>query len=147
MPRVSFYLCGGTDERQRLKIACRMAEQAYLAGQRVLVSLQDPAQLQLFDDLLWTFADRSFVPHEAYLNDAQWQDAPILLGCGAQPQQPFDLLINLAESVPPAAALASQVTEIIDADEPRKRAGRDRFRYYRDQGMAPETHNIQAQQA
>jgi DNA polymerase III subunit chi len=146
MPRVAFYLSEGTEERLRQKIACRLVEQAYLSGQRVLVCLQDQAQMQSFDDLLWTFADRSFVPHEAYRCDEQWQETPVLLGCGTQPQQSFDLLINLADSVPAAATLAAQVTEIIDADDARRRAGRVRFRLYRDQGMVPETHNIPAEQ-
>jgi len=35
--------------------------------------------LSTFDDLLWTFADRSFVPHEPYREAAQWQEVPVLL--------------------------------------------------------------------
>ena len=147
MPRVSFYLSGGTEERLRLKIACRLAEHAYLSGQKILVSLKDPSQLQQFDDLLWTFADRSFVPHEPYREDAQWQDTPVLLGCDAQPQRSFDLLINLTDAVPPAVPLANQVAEIIDGDDARRKAGRARFRQYRDQGMTLETHDIAAEQA
>ncbi len=146
MPRVSFYLSGDTDERQRLRIACRLAEQAYLSGQKILISLRDAAQLQQFDDLLWTFADRSFVPHEPYREDSQWQDTPVLLGCDIRPEQPFDLLINLSDAVPPAVSLATQVTEIIDADDVRRKAGRVRFRQYRDQGMTPDTHDIAAEQ-
>ncbi|HEX4376477.1 MAG TPA: DNA polymerase III subunit chi [Steroidobacteraceae bacterium] len=147
MPRVSFYLSGGTEERLRLKIACRLAEQAYLSGQKILVSMQDPSQLQRFDDLLWTFADRSFVPHEPYREDAQWQDTPVLLGCDTQPQRSFDLLINLTDAMPPAVPLANQVAEIIDGDDARRKAGRARFRQYRDQGMTLETHDIAAEQA
>jgi len=146
MPHVEFYVLPGTDERARLKMACRLAEKAYLAGQQVFVALEDQAQMQLFNDMLWTFADRSFVPHEPYRDDQQWQDTPVLLSCSAQPQQTFDLLLNLTGTVPSAATLAARVTEIIDADEPRRRAGRVRFRQYRDQGFTPETHNIPAEQ-
>ncbi len=39
----------------RCKLACRLAEKAYLAGERVLVWLDDAAaQLGSFDELLWT---------------------------------------------------------------------------------------------
>jgi DNA polymerase-3 subunit chi len=145
MPHVEFYVLPGTDERARLKMACRLTEKAYLAGQHVFIALEDQAQMQLFDDMLWTFADRSFVPHEPYRDDQQWQDTPVLLSCSAQPQQTFDLLLNLTVTVPNAAALAVRVTEIIDADEPRRRAGRVRYRQYRDQGLTPETHNIPAE--
>jgi DNA polymerase-3 subunit chi len=143
MPRVAFYLLSSTDDRSRLKVACRLTEQSYLSGQRVFVCVEDTAQLQGFDELLWTFADRSFVPHETFREDAQWQETPVLLGTGSQPQQPFEMLINLSATIPPSARFADQIAEIIDADEPRRQAGRIRFRHYRDQGIRAETHNIQ----
>jgi DNA polymerase-3 subunit chi len=147
MPQVEFYILPGTDDRARLKHACRLTEQAYLCGEHVLVALADRAQMQAFDDLLWTFADRSFVPHEPYREELQWQETPVLLGCGTQPTQSFDLLLNLSEDIPAACARARRVTEIIDADESRRRAGRHRYRRYREQGMTPETHNIPAEQS
>ena len=147
MPQVEFYVLPGTEERARLKLACRLTERAYLAGERVFVALADPAQLQTFDEMLWTFADRSFVPHEAYRDESQWQETPVLLGCDTQPRQCFDLLVNLREEMPPAYPLARRVTEIIDGDEPRRRAGRQRYRRYREQGLTPETRNIPAEQS
>ena len=147
MTQVEFYLLPGTDERARFKLACRLTERAYLAGQRVFVAFTDPAQMQTFDEMLWTFADRSFVPHDAYREESQWQETPVLLGCVTQPQQSFDLLVNLSEEIPPAYPLARCVTEIIDGDEPRRRAGRQRYRRYREQGLTPKTHNIPAEQS
>jgi DNA polymerase III subunit chi len=143
--RVDFYVLSGTEERPRLKLGCRIAEQAYLAGQRVFVWLDEPQGLARFDDLLWTFADRSFVPHEVYLEPQQWQETPVLLGCGAQPAQPYDLLVNLGSAIPETAAHAARVAELVDADEQRRRAGRERFRQWRDRGVAPETRNIAAE--
>lgn len=141
-PKIDFYVLAGNETRARLKFACRIAEKAYLAGQRVFVWLDDALELQNFDELLWTFADRSFVPHEIFSDAQQWRDTPVLLGCQAQPQQPFDVLLNLGIEVPAAAARAVRIAEIVDADEPRRRAGRNRFRHYRDLGLAPDTHTI-----
>ncbi len=78
----------GSESRARLKLACRLAEKAYLARQRVLVWLEDAAELASFDELLWTFADRSFVPHE-HLSAIRSNggDTPVLLGCQPQPQR------------------------------------------------------------
>ena len=145
-PRVEFYVLAGSESRARLKFACRIAEKAYLADQRVFVWLEDAAELHSFDDLLWTFADRSFVPHEIYSDPQQWRHTPVLLGCEAQPQQSFDLLLNLGTEVPAAAACAGRIAEIVNAEEPRRRAGRNRFRHYRDLGLAPDTHNIEAEE-
>jgi DNA polymerase-3 subunit chi len=143
--RVDFYVLSGIEERSRFKLGCRIAEQAYLAGQRVFVWLDEPQSLERFDELLWTFADRSFVPHELYAEAQQWQHTPVLLGCSAQPQQPYDMLVNLGSAIPATAAHAARVAELIDADEERRRAGRNRFRQYRDRGVAPETRNIAAE--
>ena len=146
-PKVDFYVLAGSESRARLKFACRLAEQAYLEQQRVFVWLDDAADLQSFDELLWTFADRSFVPHEVFSDAAQWHETPVLLGWQLQPQQPYDLLLNLGSKVPAAAAHAARIAEIVDAEEPRRRAGRDRFRHYRDQGVAPDTHTVTAEVA
>lgn len=145
--RVDFYVLSGTEERARFKLGCKLAEQAYLAGERVFVWLDEPHALARFDELLWTFADRSFVPHEIYADAAQWNDTPVLLGCGPQPQQPFNLLVNLGNAIPAAAAHATRIVELIDADAERRRAGRNRFRQYREQGLTPETHSITDQES
>ncbi|MGA8709448.1 MAG: DNA polymerase III subunit chi [Steroidobacteraceae bacterium] len=145
--RVDFYVTSGTEERSRFKLACKLTEQAYLAGERVLVCFDEPQALGRFDELLWTYADRSFVPHEIFADAAQWQDTPVLLCCGSQPRQPFDLLVNLGDDVPAAAGHASRIAELIDGDEGRRRAGRNRFRQYREQGLTPETHSISGDDA
>jgi DNA polymerase-3 subunit chi len=55
------------------------------------------------------------------------------------------VLINLGNGIPAAAAHARRIAEVIDADEQRRRAGRNRFRQYRDRGLSPETHNVAAE--
>jgi DNA polymerase-3 subunit chi len=145
--RVDFYVLAGEDARARLRFACRIIERAALASQRVFVWLEEPAELAVFDELLWTFADRSFVPHEIFSDVQQWNDTPVLLGGGALPPQPYDLLLNLGITVPAGAGHAARIVEIIDADEARRAAGRLRFRAYRAAGLNPETHNVAAEDA
>ena len=144
--RVDFYVLAGTDELARLKFACRLAEKAYLAGQRVFVRLQDAMQLSSFDELLWSFADRSFVPHEPYSEARQWLDTPVLLGCQNGPEVDYDVLLNLASEVPLGAERAARIIEIVDAEESRRQAARGRFRTYRDRELNPQTHHIAADQ-
>jgi DNA polymerase-3 subunit chi len=143
-PAVDFYVLAGNDARARLRLACRLAEKAYLSYPRVLVWSDDAAELASFDDLLWTFADRSFVPHELYRDDEQWREVPVLLSGPAQqlPSASFDVLVNLGRTEPPASARPARIVEIIDADEARRQAGRTRFRAYRERGLAPVTHHI-----
>src|SRR5580704_16339169 len=122
--RVDFFVLSGTEERSRFKFGCRIAERAYLAGERVFVWLDEPHALERFDELLWTFADRAFVPHEIFQNEAQWEDTPVLVSCDIQPQQPFGVLINLGSTIPASAAHAASIAEVIDAHEARRLAGR-----------------------
>jgi DNA polymerase-3 subunit chi len=140
--RVDFHVLPGTEARERLKYACRVVETAYLAGQRVLVWFDEPAELSTFDTLLWTFADRSFVPHEVLAGEPDWDEAPVWLGSAQPPQGDCDVLVNLAATVPAVARHAARVIEIIDGNEACRSAGRTRFRSYRDRGTEPVTHTI-----
>jgi DNA polymerase-3 subunit chi len=141
--RVDFYVLPGEEPRALLLFACRLIEKAYLAGQHVFVRLADVASLGSFDDLLWTFSDRSFVPHEPAHEPAQWQGCPVLLGCQNAPPAGCDLLLNLGSDVwIPAAEAALRIVEIVDAEPERRQAARERYRRYREGGLNPQTHHI-----
>jgi DNA polymerase-3 subunit chi len=144
MAQIEFYVLAGSDARARWRFACQEVEKAYLAGEHVYVALEDAADLQAFDNLLWTFADRSFVPHEPLAPDSAWDDTPVLLGAGAAAPSGAQTLVNLATALPAGVTEAARVIEIIDADETRRRAGRVRFRQYRERGLEPQTRNVGA---
>ena len=135
--RVDFYVLGTSDERERLVYACRLVEKAYLQDHTVYVHLAGPAEAEAFDELLWTFADRSFVPHELAAGEPK---SPVVIGC-AQPA-PAQLLVNLAPEPPAFYADYARVADFVDAEPARRDAGRRRFAYYRDHGHKPETHNV-----
>jgi DNA polymerase III subunit chi len=140
--RVDFYVLEEASAAGRLKLACRLAEKAYLTAQVALVWHTDPRELKDFDDLLWTFMDGSFVPHEMLAAGASVQDSPILLSAGTPPPQTVDIIINLAPDVPSCLGQTRRVAEIIDGDDARRRAGRARFKAYRDLGIQPASHNV-----
>jgi DNA polymerase-3 subunit chi len=139
--QVDFYILEEPSGGARLRTACRIVEKAYLADQRVLVWLPDAEALRSFDELLWTFGDRSFVPHELLQSGAKIE-APVLLSTEAVPQEPVDVIVNLAADVPPCAPLAPRIIEIIDGDAERRQAGRARFRAYKERGLNPASHNL-----
>ena len=140
--RVDFYVLEEASSAGRLKLACRLAEKAYLAAQVALVWHTDPHELKELDDLLWTFMDGSFVPHEMLTPGASIQETPVLLSAGTPPPQTVDIIINLAPEVPACLGQTRRVAEIIDGDETRRRAGRARFKAYRDLGIQPASHNV-----
>jgi DNA polymerase-3 subunit chi len=140
--RVDFYILEEASANARLKLACRLAEKAYLAAQTALVWHTDAEELKAFDEMLWTFMDGSFVPHEMLTADASGDDVPVLLSAGAAPPADVDIIINLAPDVPGCLPRTRRVAEIIDGDDSRRRAGRARFKAYRDLGIQPASHNV-----
>jgi DNA polymerase-3 subunit chi len=140
--RVDFYVLQEASSAGRLKLACRLAEKAYLAAQVALVWHTDPRELKEFDELLWTFMDGSFVPHEMIAPGASIEDTPVLLSSGTPPPRTVDIIINLAPEVPACLGQTRRVAEIIDGDDSRRRAGRARFKAYRDLGIQPASHNV-----
>lgn len=142
--RVDFYVLEEASASARLRLGCKLAEKAYLTGQRTLVWLSDAPELKAFDELLWTFMDGSFVPHDTLGSGASPDEAPVLLSAGATAPGSFDIIINLAPEVPGCLAHTGRVAEIVDGDEARRRAGRARFKAYRDLGVQPASHNIRA---
>lgn len=141
MPKVDFYLLTRTQPQARERFACKLAEKVYRLGHRIYIHNADHPQAQAIDNLLWTFRQGSFVPH-ALIRTEEVEDAPVLIGCEGEPEVPLDLLINLGEAVPPFFSQFQRVAEIIGPDGPERQAGRQRYRYYREQHCSLETHTI-----
>jgi DNA polymerase-3 subunit chi len=53
-----------------------------------------------------------------------------------------ELLVNLANALPAQLPQFTRIAEIIDADEERRRLGRERFKSYRDGNVPLETHQL-----
>jgi DNA polymerase-3 subunit chi len=142
-PRVDFYLSEEAGEGARLRLACRVAEKAYLAQQKVVVFSDDASLLPRFDELLWTFGDGSFVPHDTVTGAGSVCEAPVVLTSGPLPDGPADVLINLGAGVPPFFERFGRVAEFLDARPEVRAAGRERFKSYRAKSIDPQTHNVQ----
>ncbi len=139
---VTFYVLEEPSSAARLRLACRITEKAFQAGQNVLIWHTDTSELATLDELLWTFGDdRSFIPHERIVPGASCE-APVLLTTSLTPESGIDVLINLAASVPSIAERAARIIEIIDGDPARREAGRARFKVYRELGLQPLSHRV-----
>lgn len=145
-PRVDFYVLPGSDDAARLRFACRLAEKAWLQRHRVRVQFDPGADLDAFDQMLWTFSDRSFVPHRrAGAADEARDPAPppvVIADTDDADGADGDLVINLATGLPSAFEAWSRVAEVVDADAGRRQRGRERFRAYRERGIEPTTHDM-----
>ena len=141
MTRIDFYVLPGASSHGRHLTACRLAEKAYRAGHRVYVQTATAQDEVAVDDLLWTFKQNSFVPHARWQGEGQ-PEVPVLVGHRPAPSFSGDVLIHLGEAIPDAYERFERIAEIVDADAACRDAGRRRYRFYRDRGHTPVTHQL-----
>jgi DNA polymerase-3 subunit chi len=147
-PQVDFYVLQGGDSAARLRFACRLVEKAWLKRHRVRVQFDPGGELEAFDQLLWTFSDRSFVPHRrAGAPDDASAPAPppvVIADTADADAADGDVLVNLGAQAPADVGRWGRIAEIIDADPGRRQRGRERFRTYRERGLEPATHEMRS---
>ena len=140
--RVDFYVLKSAAARQRWAFVCRLTEKAYLKDLKIVIVSDTLADAQALDELLWTFNDRSFIPHKVCL-DEQSVDPATAVHLTVETALPTaDLLVNLAQRLPAQFQRYARIAEVIDADEERRRLGRERFKADRDLKLPLESHQI-----
>jgi DNA polymerase-3 subunit chi len=140
--RVDFYVLKSSTAKQRWTFACRLTEKAYLRDLRVVVLSETAADAEAIDELLWTFNERSFVPHNRQGDGEPDAAAPVHLTADLGAIDAADLLVNLSARLPVGLERFARIAEIIDADDERRRLGRERFKAYRDLKLPLETHQL-----
>jgi len=142
MPKIDFYVLADSAPDAHLRFVCRLAEKAVDQSHKVFVRVSDADTARRIDDLLWTFGDRSFLPHEiADSRSPSHERVRILIGENA-PESFREVVINLADTAPGELDTMQRIAEIVPADAQLKKAARERFKVYREQGLEPESHNV-----
>jgi DNA polymerase-3 subunit chi len=141
--RVDFYVLKSAAAKQRWAFACRLTEKAYLKNLSIVIVNDTLADAQALDDLLWTFNERSFIPHKVCMDEHSMdRETKVHLAVLPTALPAADLLVNLTAGLPAHWELYPRIAEIIDADEDRRRLGRERFKAYRDLKVTIETHQL-----
>lgn len=144
MTRVDFYILERPANEALLMLACKLTAKAVDQQYEVLINTGGAEDSARLNDLLWTFAQGSFLPHRMIDDDSQPDlGESVSIGSGSEPPDGrWDVLINLANEVPEFFGRFSRVAELVGPEEGDKAAGRARFRYYRDRGYELQTHHI-----
>ncbi|MBN1378602.1 MAG: DNA polymerase III subunit chi [Gammaproteobacteria bacterium] len=140
--RVDFYILQG--EANREMMACRLCEKAWQQGLPVFVLAQSAGHAQQIDDLLWTFNDGGFLPHQlADQEPVTINNKPVItIGWQQLPAETYPVLINLSETVPDDYSKFERVAEIVNQNESVKQAGRQRFTRYRNDNCDLHHHEL-----
>ena len=141
MTQVDFYTMKQAGARERF--VCRLAKQCYQQGHRIHIHAEDAGQAQRMDELLWTFEDGSFVPHDQQ-HAVDDEAPPVIIAAGAEPLADRDLLFNLAQEAPAFVGRFERVADFVDGDEAVLAAGRARWSSYQAGGHTVKHHEIEA---
>ena len=138
--RVDFYVLESDVPDGRLRLACRVTEKAYRAGHRVYLRAGSRDEISVLDALLWTFSQCSFVPH--HLHGVDDDPAPVTIGHGPPDSAQVQVVVSVAGKPITNFADFARVAEIVGSEEIEKQSGRARFKFYRENGVEPATHEI-----
>lgn len=142
MTRINFYVLNSQRANARLDFICRLTEKVYKQGHRILLHTDDDRQAGIINDLLWTWQQGSFIPHEIQTDEIT-PDCPIVISHQHDLKTDLqDVLINVAAEVPLFFSQFERVTEIVDQDEQTRQSARQRYRFYQDRGYPLESHDI-----
>ncbi|MDP3561442.1 MAG: DNA polymerase III subunit chi [Legionellaceae bacterium] len=140
--RVDFYLLTNEEPQANWLVACRLLEKAYQRGHRVFVFCEHASDASLIDELLWTYKDNSFIPHNLQGEGPEPPPA-VQIGYDQEPRGYNDILLNMSSAIPAFHTRFRRIIEIVQANEDAKEISRNHFREYRKHGYELTTHTIE----
>jgi DNA polymerase III subunit chi len=140
--RVDFYLVNNQEPQASWLVACRLLEKAYQRGHRVFVYCDSQTDAEQLDELLWTYKDESFIPHNLQ-GEGPEPPPPVQIGYGAEPRGFDDILLNMSTTIPPYFTRFGRVMEIVKGDDAGKNTSREHYREYRAKGCELHTHTVE----
>ncbi|MBI3229061.1 MAG: DNA polymerase III subunit chi [Burkholderiales bacterium] len=121
----------------KLLYACRLVRKARAQAnpERIVLLLPNPMLLAQLDEALWSFSDIDFLPH-VQANHALAAQTPVLLTCNeAVDCATPPILINLTRRTLEQPQRYARVFDLVGSDDEDKLAGRERYRFYQQQGF------------
>ena len=130
MATATFYLLDEIGDDKALAFMCQRVCEHFRNGQRVLVMANDQRQAEALDELLWRLPTDAFVPHN--LSTEGGSGSPVEISWHGQPSPgPRQVVINLSDEAPAAAARAQLVIDVVPQHESKRALARQRFKQYR----------------
>lgn len=131
--RADFYLIDKPRFREQpLLLVCELTKKAFAAQQPLLILTRDFAQAEAVDELLWSFDEDSFIPHQLAGDEDDAQTAVLIVPPGVDtPDRP--LVINLRAACAPGQY--ERVLEVVAAEPSEREGSRERWREYHQRGF------------
>ncbi|UZE94982.1 DNA polymerase III subunit chi [Alkalimarinus alittae] len=145
MAKADFYILNKRDHSDRLSFLARLIEKATRLGHNIYIHTSHSQQATEIDDYLWTYKIESFLPHElnsADVSSVPITSAPITIGFSEDCGSHNDLLINLANELPPFYKKFDRIAEIVIQNESVLKTLRDHYRQIKKDGTEALIHDF-----
>jgi len=143
---VVFYYLKQYQQGGKLRLACNLVNTAYKKGRVVYLCTENDEQSERLDEMLWSFASNSFIPHIRYAQNQQvnTEKYPVSIGC-VQPSQRFnDVLVSIRQDVPEFFSQFGRIMEPVTAGQKDKENAKLKFEKYQlITGTKPTIHYIE----
>ena len=124
--KVDFYVYELSDYHLYQKLVCNIIEETYNQRENILLLCENAESCEAFDELLWTFKDISFIPHE---KKCKYKITTQCINLAKKDRSPT--LINLTYSFPDFFESHSRVIEMSGYDENSRQKARQNFKKYK----------------
>lgn len=141
--KIDFYQLSSKNKQERDLFLCKLIEKVYLRKHKLYVHCEDQKEAELLDELLWTYKDTSFIPHNL-IDEGPNEPPPIQLGYKNPPSH-GDVLINLSNQVPEFHSRFKRVLEVFsssDSSNQNKAIYQEHLKIYQQQNFEVTTHTI-----
>lgn len=136
--QVDFYIIARPTQSAE-QVACILAMKAWAKGHRIVVCVPTAEAVCQLDEMMWDQPPGRFLPHET----GDGSDAPVLIRPGNTGiPEGRDLVINLCIEPVPDPERFSRLCEVVPAQDEQRTASRNKYRAYRENRLALETHEI-----
>ena len=141
MPRADFYLIAKPRFlTEPLRLVCELARKAHDSGQPLLILARSEEQAEELDELLWSFDEDAYIPHQIAGMDDDDDITPVLIVPPGVDSPSRPLLLNLRDEVAPPPF--ERVLEVVPADPTARGPLRERWRQYQALGYTLNKHDM-----
>ena len=124
--KVDFYVYELSDYQFYQRLVCNLVEEAYNQENNILLLCENEESCETLDELLWTFKDVSFIPHEKKLNNKI-----LTQHINVTKKKHSLILMNLTYSFPDFLETHDRVIEMSGYDEDSRQKARLNFKRYK----------------
>lgn len=144
MNSVDFYLLKEETLEACYRCACRLTYKAWQKKTGVYFYCETEEIAKVLDDMLWTFKDISFIPHQLITDLNTSEEEIVMIGFPSNPalSPQREILINLTSTIPEFFKIYPRILEIVPNDPNLKAKAREKYKIYQRENYITHTHEI-----